>query len=68
VGVVFTRLGQYDMLDIHPVVPALLELRGYPLYITSIRSSAMPTLYRQNYRPRRALRIPHWVLSVWHWL
>jgi len=28
----------------------------------------MPTLYRQNYRPRPALRIPSWALRIWHWL
>ena len=30
-GVVLAGFWRYDMLDIHPVVPALLELRGYPL-------------------------------------
>jgi len=28
----------------------------------------MPTVYRQNYRPRRAWRIPSWARSLWCWL
>ncbi|MDQ6639411.1 MAG: hypothetical protein M3Z15_07055, partial [Pseudomonadota bacterium] len=35
-GVVFTCLGHCDMLDVHPVVPASLELTGYPFNIYSI--------------------------------
>jgi len=34
--VVFTRLGRCDMLGIHPVVPAMLELKGYPLFVCTI--------------------------------
>jgi hypothetical protein len=34
--VVFTCVGGCYMLDAHPVVPALLELTGYPLYIYSL--------------------------------
>lgn len=28
----------------------------------------MHLLYRQNYRPDRAMRLPRWALQIWRWL
>ena len=35
-GIVLASFWRYDRLDIHPVVPVSLELRGYPLWKISI--------------------------------
>ena len=38
------------------------------VYIYSHLESNMHTQYRQNYRPRRALKLPVWARTIWSWL
>src|SRR6185369_6937358 len=62
-GVVLASLRRYAMLGIHPVVPALLELKGYPLYSYSplsralLRANALDAARPQARDPRRRRQV-----------
>ncbi len=42
--------------------------RFYTGYNNSVLSIGMRIVYRQNYRPHPAIRLPRWAKSLWRWL